>query len=180
MIRSLFILISLAISTASFAQEAHSGEVIKEYGKIYEVSNPDFKTDTTAQFKVVFDVAKNFDNPSQPNKLIETAARFINMHRAAGIPAKNIQVALVIHGGAYPEILKDEFYNEKFPEISVNPNAELISLLANQGVQVILCGQTAAHRKITKSEVLPEVQIALSAMTALVQLQNKGYRLINF
>lgn len=180
MIRNLLFLISLAVSNASFSQESHSGEIIKDYGKIYSVENPDFKTDTTAMYKVVFDVAKNFDNPYQPNKLIETAARFINMHREAGVPAKNIQVALVIHGAAYTEILKDESYNEKFPEITTNPNSELISQLADQGVQIILCGQTAAHRKITKSKAHPDVQLSLSAMTALVQLQNDGFRLINF
>ncbi|WP_050915869.1 DsrE family protein [Gillisia marina] len=102
------------------------------------------------------------------------------MHREAGVPAENIKVALVIHGAASTEILKSEFYQEKFPEITTNPNAELISQLASHGVQVILCGQTAAYRNITKSEALPEVQISLSAMTALVQLQNQGYRLINF
>ena len=180
MIKRLLLLVALIATSLNYAQEAHSGEIIKEYGKIYEVSNPDFKTDTTAQYKVVFDIGRSFDNPSQPNALIETAARFINMHREAGVPAENIKVALVIHGAASTEILKSEFYNDKFPEISTNPNAELISQLANEGVQIILCGQTAAHRKITKSEALPEVQISLSAMTALVQLQNQGYRLINF
>ncbi len=180
MVKQLVLIVALIATLSNFAQEAHSGEIIKEYGKIYEVSNPDFKTDTTAQYKVVFDIGRSFDNPSQPNALIETAARFLNMHREAGVPAENIKVALVIHGAASTEILKSEFYQEKFPEITTNPNTELISQLASHGVQVILCGQTAAHRKISKSEALPEVQISLSAMTALVQLQNQGYRLINF
>jgi intracellular sulfur oxidation DsrE/DsrF family protein len=180
MIKQFLLLVALIATSFNYAQEAHSGKIIKDYGKIYEVTNPEFKTDTTAQFKVVFDVGRNFDNPEKPNSLIETAARFINMHREAGVPAKNIKVALVIHGSATNEILKNEFYQEKFPEISVNPNAELISQLSNQGVQVILCGQAAASRKITKAEALPEVQIALSALTALIQLQNEGYRLINF
>ncbi|HSM63141.1 MAG TPA: DsrE family protein [Gillisia sp.] len=180
MIKQFLLLVALIATSINYAQDAHSGEIIKEYGKIYEVSNPGFKTDTTAQYKVVFDIGRSFDNPSQPNALIETAARFINMHYEAGVPAENIKVALVIHGAASNEILKNEFYQEKFPETTANPNADLISQLANQGVQVILCGQTAAHRKISKSKALPEVQISLSAMTALVQLQNQGYRLINF
>ncbi len=180
MIKQILILITLIFPSIIYAQEAHAGKIISDYGKIYTVNNPDFKTDTTAQFKVVFDVGRSFENPDNPNALIETAARYINMHREAGVPAKNIQVALVIHGAASTDLLKNEFYKEKFPDSKVNPNAELISKLANEGVQVILCGQTAAHRKITKTELLPETQISLSAMTALVQLQNKGYRLINF
>ncbi len=180
MIKQILMLVALIATSINYAQEAHAGEIIKDYGKIYSVNNPDFKTDTTAKFKVAFDVGRNFENPAQPNKLIETAARFINMHREAGVPAENIKVALVIHGSATNDILKNEFYQVKYPEITVNPNAELISQLANQGVQVILCGQAAAHRNITKAEALPEVQIALSALTALIQLQNDGYRLINF
>ena len=180
MVKQFLILVALITTFFNYAQEAHSGEVIKDYGKVYTITNPDFKTDSTAQFKAVFDVARSFDDPAKPNALIETVARFINMHREAGVPAENIKVALVIHGSAYNDILKNEIYQKKFPEITTNPNAELISQLSDQGVQVILCGQTAAHRKITKAQTLPEVKIALSAMTALVQLQNEGYQLINF
>lgn len=180
MIKQVLMLVAFLATSFIYAQEPHSGQIIEDYGNIYSVNNPEFKTDTTAQYKVVFDIGRSFDNSSQPNALIETAARFINMHREAGVPAKNIKVALVIHGAASTDILKDEYYQKKLPENAINPNSELISQLASQGVQVILCGQTAAHRKIAKAEALPEVQIALSAMTALVQLQNEGYRLINF
>jgi intracellular sulfur oxidation DsrE/DsrF family protein len=180
MVKQFLILVALITTSFNYAQEAHSGEVIKDYGKVYTITNPDFKTDSTAQFKAVFDVARSFDDPAKPNALIETVARFINMHREAGVPAENIKVALVIHGSAYNDILKNEIYQKKFPEITTNPNAELISQLSDQGVELILCGQTAAHRKITKAQTLPQVKIALSAMTALVQLQNQGYRTINF
>lgn len=180
MIKQYILLIALVATSFNYAQEAHAGEAIKDYGKVYTVNNPDFKTDTTAQFKAVFDVARSFEDPAKPNALIETVARYINMHREAGVPAENIKVAMVIHGSAFSDILKNEFYQEKFPEITINPNARLISELSNQGVQVILCGQTAAHRKISKAEALPEVQISLSAMTALVQLQNDKYQLISF
>lgn len=180
MLKQSLIFFALLITFFNYAQERHSGEAIKDYGAFYSVANPDFHTDITAQYKVVFDVARNFDNPSKPNTLIETAARFINMHREAGVPAENIKVALVIHGGAYADILKNEFYQEKYPELSVNPNANLITQLSKQGVEIILCGQTAAYRKIAKTDMLPEVQVSLSAMTALVQRQNQGYRLINF
>lgn len=180
MAKHFLLLVAFIVSSINYAQETQVGEVITEYGDFYKVENSDFKTDVTAQYSVVFDIGRSFEDPSKPNPLIETAARFINMHREAGVPSENIHVALVIHGGASTDILKDEKYTEKFSEITENPNTKLITELANQGAQIILCGQTAVHRKITKSEALPEVKIALSAMTALVQLQNQGYRLINF
>ncbi|WP_050915868.1 hypothetical protein [Gillisia marina] len=61
MVKQLVLIVALIATLSNFAQEAHSGEIIKEYGKIYEVSNPDFKTDTTAQYKVVFDIGRSFD-----------------------------------------------------------------------------------------------------------------------
>tara|TARA_R100001369_G_scaffold22674_1_gene41283 strand:- start:39973 stop:40473 length:501 start_codon:yes stop_codon:yes gene_type:complete len=162
-----------------FAQEPVAGNVIKDFGRTYKVEDPDFKTDTTQIFKAVFDIAKTSEDPSKPNPLLETAARFLNMHQMAGVPSKNIIVALVIHGSASQDILNDQVYSERV-SVATNPNTLLLTELANHGVEIILCGQTAAHRKITINEAHPNTKIALSAMTALVQLQNQGYQLINF
>lgn len=179
MIKYSILLFCLFCSTLIFAQEPVSGNVIKEFGKSYLVENPDFKTDSTQLFKVVFDIGRTFDDSSKPNPLFEVAAKFLNMHQMAGVPLKNIEVALVIHGSASQDILNDRIYAERLSE-ATNPNTALLTELANNGVQIILCGQTAAFRKITSAEAHPDTQIALSAMTALVQLQNQGYRLINF
>ncbi|MEE2877945.1 MAG: DsrE family protein, partial [Pseudomonadota bacterium] len=43
-----------------------------------------------------------------------------------------------------------------------------------------LCGQTAAAREIEKDDLIPGVQIALSAMTAHAVLANQGYSLNPF
>ncbi|MDH7448319.1 DsrE family protein [Aquimarina sp. 2201CG14-23] len=159
-------------------QQSKTGTVITEYGKTYEVSNPDFKTDLLNELKVVFDIGRSFGDSTKVNPLIHTAARYLNMHVHAGVPFKNLKVALVIHGNAANDILNTKEYNAKY---SINnPNTELISALTKKGVQIILCGQTAAHRNISKSDLHPDIKLALSAMTALVQLQNEDYKLINF
>ncbi len=158
--------------------ESKKGNTIKEFGKTYEVTNPDFKTDTKNEMKVVFDIGRSFDDSTKVNPLINTAARYLNMHANAGVSSENMKIALVIHGNAANDLLNNKKYIKKFG-IS-NPNTPLISALTEKGVQVILCGQTAAYRNISKSDVHPNIQLALSAMTALVQLQNEHYRLINF
>ncbi|MDX1543940.1 MAG: DsrE family protein [Christiangramia sp.] len=167
------------ISSLSFSQNYEPGNVIPEYGKTFEVQSPEFSTDTSSMLKVVFDVDRSFD-PSQPNKLIETAARFLNLHEKAGVPLENMKVALVLHGKAVQDVHKDEFYRGKYPEVSTNPNLPLIENLTQKGVQVILCGQSSAHYKVTREKADQNAKFALSAMTALVQLQNDNYRLINF
>jgi intracellular sulfur oxidation DsrE/DsrF family protein len=56
----------------------------------------------------------------------------------------------------------------------------LIGALTDAGVRIILCGQTAAYRDISKDDLLPNVELALSAMTAHAQLQQSGYTLNPF
>ena len=177
--KKLLVLLGFLITAVCHSQDFKAGKVIPDYGKTFEIKNPDYKTDTNSKLKVVFDVGRSF-NPAETNKLIETAARFLNMHEKAGVDKKNMKVALVIHGSATNDVLLDEFYQEKNPTIEANPNIPLLRELAENGVDIILCGQSAAFHKITKDKAQKDVQFALSAMTALVQLQNDNYRLINF
>ena len=47
-------------------------------------------------------------------------------------------------------------------------------------VQIIFCGQSSNSRNIPKEQLIDGVQLSLSAMTALIQLQDQGYRLVKF
>ena len=58
--------------------------------------------------------------------------------------------------------------------------APLLEELSRAGVRVVLCGQTAASRGLPRDGLARPVEVALSAMTALVLLQDEGYRLIPF
>lgn len=169
----------LLLSCQVNSQETTTGNLISEYGKTYEVNSPEFKTDTSSVLKVVFDVDRNF-KASEPNALIETAARYLNMHEKAGVKPENMKLALVLHGKAVKDVLQSNFYKKEYPEESINPNIDLIKQLHQHGVEIILCGQSAAHYKVTRENAIDEVKFALSAMTALVQLQKDGYQLIKF
>ena len=61
---------------------------------------------------------------------------------------------------------------------AANPSAQLIGELTKAGVSVHVCGQALAGAKIARSEVLPEVQVDLSALTTLSTLQLRGYALL--
>jgi intracellular sulfur oxidation DsrE/DsrF family protein len=92
-----------------------------------------------------------------------------------------VKAALVIHGSAVFDLLShDEYANYHKQADLKNPNYDLLSVLAENDVDIILCGQTSVHRSIDKSKLHPDVKIALSAMTALIHLQNEGYQLIKF
>ena len=177
--KSFPLIFCLSFSLCFFAQENRvEGKIIKDFGETFEVSNPDIKTDTSAELKVIFDVSQSSEDKSKRNKYIETAARFLNMHANEGMKPEQLKVAMTIHGGAWQDVLDNKTYKEKFGVD--NPNLPLIDALSKVGVDVIICGQTASYRGMTKETINPNVKMALSAMTALLQYQDKGYKFIKF
>jgi len=171
----------LSSSLLGFSQNSTQSNPIPDFGFTFEVPNPGFETDKTSELKVVFDVTAKSKDPLEVNGFIESAARFINMNVNAGVPKENIKIAIIFHSAAINDILNDETYLERNPSgKDGNPNTKLIAELSDFGAEIIVCGQTAAAAKISKAQFLPEVKLALSAMNALIQLQNDGYQLIKF
>jgi intracellular sulfur oxidation DsrE/DsrF family protein len=152
------------------------GPLVDPYGKVYDVPKAVPLTRSDRIYRVVFDVSRSPKDLEQVNTSIETLARFLNMHVRNGIPAGNLQLALVLHGTAAKDALSHEAYRARFGV--ENPNFELLQSLADAGVQGFLCGQTAKDQGIEGADLIRPVKIALSAMTALVVLQEEGYRLI--
>lgn len=171
-----FILFSTAFITAQ--SNRISGKIIPDFGETFKVEQPEIATDTSATLKVIFDVSKSPEDISEINSNIVTAARFLNMHADSGMDLSQLKVAITIHGSAWKDVLTDKVYLEKYG--SNNPNSELIEQLNAAGVDIILCGQTAKFRNVSRSDTNPIVKFALSAMTALLQYQNNGYNFIKF
>jgi intracellular sulfur oxidation DsrE/DsrF family protein len=171
---TLAVLTLLALSTPVYAQEAAPGPAIHSFGAVFDVADPDFATRTDMEHKVAFEIAQASNSPDRVNASLNSVARFINMHAAAGVPRENIRPAVVVHGPAGWELLDNAAYRERHGVD--NPNAELIRELTAFGVKVILCGQTAASRGIPRAGLVGGVEVALSAMTAFMVLQEDGYR----
>ena len=162
--------------TIAGADEFMGGPVIKNYGKHAKVQQ-DFNFDENSVFKVAFDISEQ-GKIGEINRKFETLARFINMHAANGMPAKNIHLALVVHGKAGFDLLKGLLYQEKFQQ--KNANRPLLQDLMKNQVKVYLCGQSAAYYEISNDMLAPGVEMALSAMTAHAVLQSKGYNVNPF
>ena len=154
-------------------RSTQAGPVISSGGAVFRV-DPDFATPTDIDYRVAFEIARPAASPDEPNAAINTVARFLNMHAQAGVAPERLSGAIVAHGGASMELLNDEAYRARFGVD--NPNRDLILELIERDQPVILCGQSAASRGIDASELLPGVQVALSAMTAFIALQDRGYR----
>ncbi|WP_374957265.1 DsrE family protein [Gilvibacter sp.] len=166
-------------SLICYSQNARvQGTVIENYGATFEVPKLDIPLNTSATFKVLFDLSAAPDDPGQLSAYINTVARFLNMHVAAGKDRSQLEVAAVFHGNASYSLLKNQYYKEKFGVD--NPNLGLIEALQAADVDIILCGQSAGSRNLSDSRRIPGVKMALSTMTAMIQLQQEGYTIINF
>ncbi len=179
--RFLLLLLPLMLpASLLFAQDEQpaKGPIIADYGAVYDIPDPDFPADPRQMYLVVFDIAESPVAPSEVNPLINTPARFLNLHARAGVPPENMRVAAVLHGGAAKDALNDEAYRRRYN--GDNPNTLLLRQLVEAGVDVYICGQSARGRGFGRDELAEPVQVALSAMTVLVTLQGEGYRMIRF
>jgi len=155
-----------------------SGPIITNFREVWEISEPDYKIDRNLELKAVFDIMNSPENHDTLNAIIETAARFLNMHAQSGVPVDQLKIALVVNNKASKDIITNEAYQKRYG--TNNPNYDLVQALLDAGGQIIFCGQSSLSRGFPREELINGVQLSLSAMTALIQLQHEDYRLIKF
>lgn len=152
-----------------------TGPVIAEFGPSATVDGA-MPIPDDMRFHIAFDTAKDGDDL---NRTLVSAARFLNMQARAGVDPDRVALAVVVHGGAIFDVLNADTHADR-KSGAANPNAELIAALREHKVRIIVCGQTAVHYDVTPSDLLPGVEMAVSAMTAHAQLQQDDYTLNPF
>ena len=170
-------LLALATPAAAQMENFKTGPVFETFGPTAPVQQSEPLAKDT-KFAIAFDVVTAAD-PDKINRTIESAARFINMHVAAGVPQESIRLAIVVHGGASFDLTRQEFFAAK-KDGKTNASAAAIAQLQQHGVQFYLCGQSAAAHGISNADLLPGVKMSLSAMTAHALLQQQGYSINPF
>ena len=166
----------LLLAAPAAAQDASvfaPGPLIAEFGPVAAVEGHTPIPDGT-EFKVAFDTATA--GAAERNRTLESAARFLNMHAADGVPAEAMRLAVVLHGRAVGDVTTAGGAGDGSP----NPNAALVAALVSHGTRIIVCGQSAAGLGIANDDLLPGVEMSLSAMTAHALLQGEGYTLNPF
>ena len=165
------------VATPAAAREAPSpfvaGPLIPEFGSVAPVEGHTPVAPDT-RFAVAFDTAQA--GGAALNHSLDSAARFLDMHVAAGLSADHLRVAVVVHGRAVGDVTIAGGAGDGTP----NPNAPLLAALLAHGARIIVCGQSAAGLGVTGADLLPGVEMALSAMTAHAVLQGEGYTLNPF
>ena len=171
------LLLVLAAPLASAGESAFStGPAIEDYGPAASVET-DFPVPDDMPLRLSFDVNARSE-PGKTNKTLIAAARFLNMHARAGVASERLQLAVVVHGKAVFDVAHDAA--AATGETASHANQPLVAALVDQGVRIIVCGQSAAYYDVTNDALLPGVEMALSAMTAHAVLQQQGYALNPF
>jgi intracellular sulfur oxidation DsrE/DsrF family protein len=172
----IILLLIFASPAHAIAAEPATGPVIQEYGPVYYVPETTISLPPGIRWKAVFDVSATPEEPDKLNYRLETVARYLNMHARAGLDPDRLDVAVVLHGKATRTALSGEAFQERYGH--GNPDGDIVSRLAAAGVRFFVCGQSAAGFGFRPEELAPEVTQSLSALTALVSLQSRGYALI--
>ena len=126
-----------------------------------------------ADARIVVDVTHGGD-PQQLNSAIEKLARYVNIYAGAGAQPAKPRITVVLHGKATLVALNARAYGRRF-EVEGNPNLKLMGELRKAGVEFLVCGQSLISKKGTPEQVAEGVEVAVSALTALVNLQSSGY-----
>lgn len=148
-----------------------NGPVFDDFGPVAAV-DADFEIPKRMTLRTSFDTSKGAD-AGEFNRTFESVARFINMHARAGVPASKMKLAVVVHGSAVHDVSNRAHYGGAVG--GENANIPLIAALIEQGVRVIVCGQSAAYYGVENAALASGVEMALSAMTAHAVLQQQGY-----
>jgi intracellular sulfur oxidation DsrE/DsrF family protein len=169
--RALLIAVLLAAPAA-----ATDGPVFKGFGTHtpveYNVAIPKGMV-----LRHVYDVTKAA--PGKLNPGFETAARFINSHVANGVSERDVAVAVVVHGPAIVELTKPEVYAARNSGTS-NASEAMVKEMLAKGVRFLVCGQAANAMGVKKADLLPGVELSISASSAHAILQAQGYTLNPF
>jgi len=129
--------------------------------------------------KVVFDIGHMVLNGDMPFFLgdMDLLASDLKDWNVKG------EIIAVFHGDAAYVLLNDDAYNanrriQGHPVKSGNPYAKLIAGLMELGVQVELCGATAAANHWGNKDLLPGVKVNTNAMVRVTELEQKGFTLV--
>lgn len=133
--------------------------------------------DKSLTYKLAIDVTDGVSDSTRILSPLLEVARSYNLNIANGVPKRKLETAVVIHGSAIWGILNNEAYKEKYGVD--NPNLEVIKTMKKQGIKFYVCAQVLAFRNLPFEDVSKEIDLTVSAKTALITLDQMGYTYMN-
>jgi intracellular sulfur oxidation DsrE/DsrF family protein len=175
--KSLFTALLIVIAATTYSQ-TRVFPAVQRYGGIFEIPYAVEKPDPTMKYNIVVEVERESEKPDSLSWALNNVARLVNLHVMGGVPKENLDVVIVLHGGATYITMNNDQYQKKYKKD--NPNLGLFEELSKAGVKIFVCGQSLINRKVDRTKMAPEVKIATSMLTTLTTYQLKGYALLKF
>ena len=145
--------------------------VVEGYGAV--VPLPDATEQPAKGSKVVIEATGVGKDAAQPLPGLVRAATLLNLAGASGLKASDLEIVVVIHGDATSAALDDAAYKEANGRDY--PHADVLKKLKAAGVKFLVCGQALARKEYDPKRVRGEVPVAASAVSAVVNLQARGF-----
>jgi quercetin dioxygenase-like cupin family protein/intracellular sulfur oxidation DsrE/DsrF family protein len=145
--------------------------VVEGYGAV--VPYPDAAEQPAKGSKVVIDAAGVGKDAAQPLPGLVRAATLLNLAGASGLKASDLEIVVVLHGDATSAALDDAAYKALIGR--EHPHAEVMQKLKAAGVKFLVCGQALPRKGYDPRSVRGEVKVAASAVSAVVNLQVRGF-----
>lgn len=149
--------------------------LVKGHGGVFALPDPQLPQQAP---RLIVDLTQRSSDADAVNPGLDRLARLINLYGLAGYPADSLDIAVIVHGAALPVVLSDAGC-QRFLDQD-NSSRELIMQLDALGVEFIVCGQALMHRGYGTDYLLPAVTLGLSAITTLVDYQQRGYAVLDF
>jgi uncharacterized protein len=148
-----------------------SAAVIPEHGPVTKL--PNAVQQPRPGTKIVVDLTGGSD-ADKLNKHLEKVAKYLNIYAGAGSEPADVNIAVVFHGDATLAVLNPDAYAAVFG-ITGNPNLALMHQLHQAGVELYVCGQSLISKGSNPDDVAVFVDVAVSAITSVANLQADGY-----
>ena len=154
-----------------------------KWAGVAPVQGIDEKIDPNIKYKLLLELtgfaAKEMEATAkyEMNGGLGEVGRKINLHVAAGVPKRNMDIVIVVHAGALFALMNNDKYKRKYGVD--NPNIPLIKELQDFGAKIIVCGQAMTFLRLEKEDLVPGIKQALTAQTVLSTYQLKGYTYYN-
>lgn len=169
---ALFLLAPAALTAQS------SADVLREAGGgPPRVMDPDFRAPANLVYKRAWHVT---EAPAQAADVVpgfRSPAQFFTLMDANGVPRRNVQLAIIVHGTATPSLLNNAAYKARTG--ADNGSIALLTALHEAGVQIIVCGHALSNRNVARDQLLPFVKVATTAATAHAILHAQGYDVLS-
>jgi len=130
--------------------------------------------------RVVYDVSHDVMDAGI-GKALYYARGLLEAYKDMGIPEKEVNISVVVHGTAANWLLNSDAYQLHVGDIfAFNPNEHVVEELIAHGVSVEICYVTMKSKGWTASDILPDVKFVHDGYTRIIDLQQQGYSYIAF